>query len=194
MYGHELILDLRDCDSATMTRNIIGRFMGDACAAMNVEACDLHFWDDEGVPPSECQTDPKKKGVTAVQFLLASSIVVHTLEMRREVYLNAFSCDVFDEDAVANLALRSFGGRIISQRLLPRGLPDETLNAHPDDFGMIAFGMERVEKVCEWAIARIDGDGQVDDGPGLRFDYQDICEDVASLGRDLRKFGLVPAL
>lgn len=193
-YGKELILDLRECDPGTMNRNAISVFMQQACATMKVEACDLHFWDDEGVPPDECQTDPKKKGVTAVQFLLASNIVVHALDLRREVYLNAFSCETFDERPVTELAIHSFGGRIISQHVIIRGLSECTLNANPDDLGMLAVGLERVEKLCDWAMERIDPDGEVrtfdpDGTAGLSVDYRDIHEGVVSLEPDLIKVG-----
>lgn len=198
-YGKELILDLQDCDPATMNRNAIGAFMEQACATMKVEACELHFWDDEGVAPHECQTDPKTKGVTAVQFLLASNITLHTLDLRREVYLNAFSCEHFDERPVADLAMRSFGGRIVWQHVVMRGLSERTLAAHPDDLDMLCMGTKRVEKICDWAMNRIDENGAVhgcdpDGTAALSLDYKDIHEAVASLEADLTKVGLCKAI
>lgn len=194
-YGKELILDLRGCNPGAMNRKTIGAFMEQACAAMEVEACDLHFWDDEGVAPEECQTDPKRKGVTAVQFLLASNITVHTLDLRREVYLNAFSCEAFDERPIVGLALRSFGGHIVWQHVVIRGLPERALAADPEDLYMLAFGLERVAKICDWAIARIGPEGELrerdpDGTTGLSVDYGDLQEGVASLEADLIKVGL----
>lgn len=194
-YGKELILDLRDCDPETMNRGNIRRFMERACAKMEVEACDLHFWDDEGLPAEECQTDPKKKGVSAVQFLLTSSIVLHALELRREVYLNMFSCETFNDRLLVDVALRSFGGRIVSQHVVHRGLSDRTAKADPDDLAKLIVGLERVETLCDWAIARIDHNGEVrafdpDGTAGLMVDYQDIRDAVMPLEADVTKIGL----
>jgi len=57
---------------------------------------DLHFWDDVGVPLEERETEPHTKGTSAVQFILTSTIVVHTLDLLRKVFINIFSCKPFD--------------------------------------------------------------------------------------------------
>jgi len=61
-----------------------------------MEKCVVHFWDDVGVPPEEQQTLVHTKGASAVCFILTSSIVVHTLDMLKAVYVNIFSCKEFD--------------------------------------------------------------------------------------------------
>lgn len=170
--------------------------MRGACERMNVEACDLHFWDDEGVPPHECQIDPKTKGVSAVQFLLASSIVLHALELRREVYVNMFSCQEFDDRTVSDWAVECFGGRIVWRHVIHRGLSERTLNTHPDDLDMLAFGLERIEKLCDWAANSVGANGNVcefdpDGTAGLSVDYQDLCGAVTELEAGLRKIGLL---
>ena len=58
--------------------------------------CDVHFWDDVGVPPEERQISPQTKGTSAVCFILTSTIVVHTLDILKAVYVNIFSCKEFD--------------------------------------------------------------------------------------------------
>ncbi|MEE9597936.1 MAG: S-adenosylmethionine decarboxylase [Acidiferrobacterales bacterium] len=190
-YGKELILDLRDCDSHGMTREQIGAFMAGACTRMEVEACDLHFWDDKNVPLDECQTDPKKKGVSAVQFLLTSSITLHALELRREVYINAFSCEEFDDQCVADWALLCFRGRIVWRHVIYRGLSDRTLTTHRDDFDMLLVGLDRVVKLCDWAIEHVE---DVTSDPlgeiSLDIDYEDLRDEVRSIGHDLAKIGL----
>ena len=50
--------------------------MTQCCRIMGVTQCDLHFWDDVGVPESEQQTSPQTKGTSAVQFIITSSIVI----------------------------------------------------------------------------------------------------------------------
>jgi S-adenosylmethionine decarboxylase len=100
-YGQELILDLHGCDTRAFTRHNIDNFLEALCHHIDMERCDLHFWDDVGVPPDEQQTHPKTKGTSAVQFILTSTIVIHTLDLMEIVYINIFSCKDFDTDDAA---------------------------------------------------------------------------------------------
>lgn len=70
----------------------------EVCDLIGMERCGLYFWDDVGVPQAEQQTHPKTKGTSAVQFILTSSIVIHTLDLMRAAYINVFSCEEFDTD------------------------------------------------------------------------------------------------
>ena len=107
-YGQELILDLHDCNSSRFTRDEIRRYFEELCDLIEMERCDLHFWDDVGVPEPERQTHPKTKGTSAVQFILTSTIVIHTLDRMRSVYVNIFSCKEFDAEAAAKFTARWF--------------------------------------------------------------------------------------
>jgi S-adenosylmethionine/arginine decarboxylase-like enzyme len=98
-YGQELILDLHDCDSSLFTRKHLTRFFIELCKLIDMNRADLHFWDDVGVANEDRQTDPKTKGTSAVQFILTSTIVVHTLDLLESVYVNVFSCKEFDAKA-----------------------------------------------------------------------------------------------
>ena len=119
-YGMELVLDLHDCDADTFTREAIETYFSGLCELIDMEPCELHFWDDRGVPEAECQTDPKTKGTSAVQFILTSSIVIHTLDLLRAVYLNIFSCKHFDADAASTFSAQAFGSKKWNARVLRR--------------------------------------------------------------------------
>jgi S-adenosylmethionine decarboxylase len=108
-YGLELILDLHDCDATRFTRSVIEGFFGELCDLIDMEACDMHFWDDVGVPEEEQQTLPKTKGTSAVQFILTSTIVIHTLDLMKAAYVNIFSCKEFDTDEAAKFTAKWFG-------------------------------------------------------------------------------------
>ena len=108
-YGQELILDLHGCDDGTFTRKAIERYCDELCELIDMEQCDLHFWDDEGVPEEEKETNPKTKGTSAVQFILTSTIVIHTLDLMKAVYVNIFSCEEFDTDEAAKFTAKWFG-------------------------------------------------------------------------------------
>lgn len=119
-YGKELILDLHECDPATFTRKSIQGYFEELCELIDMEACDLHFWDDVGVPEEEKQTDPHTTGTSAIQFILTSNITIHTLDLLRCVYVNVFSCKDFDSDAAAEFTVKWFGGKIAQKREIPR--------------------------------------------------------------------------
>jgi len=110
-YGLELILDLHECNDEKFTRAEIERFCTELCELIDMERCDLHFWDDVGVPEEERQKDPKTKGTSAVQFILTSTIVIHTLDLMKAVYVNIFSCKQFDTDEAAKFTAKWFGSK-----------------------------------------------------------------------------------
>ena len=87
-----------------------------------MERCDLHFWDDVGVPEHERQTDPKTRGTSAVQFILTSTIVIHTLDLMKSAYVNIFSCKKFDTDDAARFTARWFGSPDWQATVVTRGL------------------------------------------------------------------------
>ncbi len=95
-YGFELILDLHGCDVSTFNRESLDGYFGKLCKAINMEKCERYFWDDVGVPEEEQQTSPHTKGTSAVQFILTSTIVIHTLDLLEAAYINIFSCKSFD--------------------------------------------------------------------------------------------------
>jgi len=96
VYGQELILDLKNCDPQTFNRKSLKSYFVQLCEKINMELCEVYFWDDVGVPEAEKQTNPKTKGTTAVAFIITSNITVHTLDDLKAVYINVFSCKDFN--------------------------------------------------------------------------------------------------
>ena len=109
VYGQEVLLDLHECDPNRFTRTDIERYFEELCQLIKMERCDLHFWDDVGVPEDEQQTHPKTKGTSAVQFILTSTIVIHTLDLMKVAYVNIFSCKEFDTDEAPKFTANWFG-------------------------------------------------------------------------------------
>ncbi len=110
-YGYELILDLHGCDPATFTRASIDWYFDTVCMAIDMVKCERYFWDDDGVPPEEQQTSPHTKGTSAVQFILTSSIVIHTLDLLETAYINIFSCKAFDRNVAEEITKEWFGAK-----------------------------------------------------------------------------------
>lgn len=95
-FGAELVLDLKQCDANRFTRRDIDLYFSKLCELIDMQKCTVHFWDDYDVPLEEQQTLPHTKGTSAVCFILTSSIVIHTLDLLKAVYVNIFSCKDFD--------------------------------------------------------------------------------------------------
>ena len=110
-YGFELILDLHGCDPSKFNRESLKKYFTKICKAIDIKKCELYFWDDVGVPLKEKQTSPHTKGTSAVQFILTSTIVIHTLDLLKKVYVNIFSCKHFDKNIAEKLTKEWFGAK-----------------------------------------------------------------------------------
>jgi S-adenosylmethionine/arginine decarboxylase-like enzyme len=119
-YGIELILDLHDCDETKFTRPSITEYFERLCVLIDMQREDLHFWDDEGLSEEDKQTSPHTQGTSAVQFILTSSIVIHTLEQLKAVYINIFSCKEYDPKVAEKFSTEWFGATECSARVLDR--------------------------------------------------------------------------
>lgn len=119
-YGIELILDLHDCDETKFTRPSITEYFERLCVLIDMQREDLHFWDDEGLSEEDRQTSPHTQGTSAVQFILTSSIVIHTLDQLKAVYINIFSCKEYDPKVAEKFSVEWFGATECSARFLDR--------------------------------------------------------------------------
>ena len=119
-YGCELMLDLSGCDGATFNRKSLDSFFTKLCDLIAMEKCEVHFWDDVGVPPEERQTSPHTKGTSAVCFILTSTIVVHTLDELKSVYVNIFSCKEFDPEVATEFTKKWFAANTCKPTFITR--------------------------------------------------------------------------
>ncbi len=110
-YGYELILDLHNCDVSTFNRESLDGYFEKLCKAINMQKCERYWWDDVGVPEEEKQTSPHTKGTSAVQFILTSTIVVHTLDLLKAVYINIFSCKEYNREIAEQITKEWFGAK-----------------------------------------------------------------------------------
>lgn len=119
-YGKELIIDLHKCDSLNFNRVSIKKYFSQLCILIDMQRSKLTWWDDYNVPIEEQQTEPHLKGTSAVQFILTSSIVIHTLDLMGAVYINVFSCKDFDSQVVMEFTKNWFKGEIVSYHEIER--------------------------------------------------------------------------
>ena len=120
IYGFELIMDIHGCDISKFNRKSLRKYFAKLCKAIDMKRCELHFWDDVGVPPEEQQTSPQTKGTSAIQFILTSTIVVHTLDLLGAVYINIFSCKSFDRQVAEELTKEWFGAKECRSHFIER--------------------------------------------------------------------------
>lgn len=120
-YGMELILDLKNCDPSTFNRVTIKKYFDELCELIEMEQCELHFWDDVGVPENEKQTNPKTKGTSAIQFIMTSNVTIHTLDILKTVYINIFSCKDFNIRLATNFSVKTFNGKVKRELSIERG-------------------------------------------------------------------------
>lgn len=111
MYGQSFLVDLHRCDISLFNRHDIDRYFAGLGKIMQMTLEDRYFWDDQNVPKQECQTDPKTKGTSAMQFILTSSIVIHTLDLLGDVYIDIFSCKLFDISEVLDYSIKFFDAK-----------------------------------------------------------------------------------
>lgn len=119
-YGFELILDLHGCDVSTFNRESLDYYFEKLCKAIGMEKCERYFWDDVGVSREEQQVSPHTKGTSAVQFILTSTIVIHTLDLLKAVYINIFSCKPFEREIAEKITIEWFGAEDSKSHFIER--------------------------------------------------------------------------
>lgn len=121
MYGKELIIDLANADVSKFNRDCLQEFLDRLCyEILKVRPEERHFWDDEGVPLEDQQTDPRTKGTTVVQFLLFSNVTIHTLDLMGTVYINIFVCREFDMKAAVEYSREFFKATLQKSEVIDR--------------------------------------------------------------------------
>ncbi len=120
MFGQLLSLDLHNCDVSKFNRADIKRYFIELCDLIEMEREDLHFWDYEGVPADEIELEEHLLGTSAVQFIRTSNIVIHTLDLTGNIYLDVFSCKNFKEIDVIDFTESFFGGKVVNKHCMER--------------------------------------------------------------------------
>jgi S-adenosylmethionine/arginine decarboxylase-like enzyme len=119
-YGKELILDLHDCNPSTFTRDSLEKYFKALCTLINMQRCDLHFWDYEGEPEEYDKAPKHLKGVSAIQFITTSNIIIHTLDDLKKVFINIFTCKDFVVKDAIFISEKWFKGKVAHYRMVDR--------------------------------------------------------------------------
>tara|TARA_R100001530_G_scaffold93239_1_gene64715 strand:- start:1028 stop:1399 length:372 start_codon:yes stop_codon:yes gene_type:complete len=119
-YGKELILDIYECNPKKFTRKELKKFFHLLCNNIDMERCDLHFWDYKGYPKEYKEAPAHLKGTSAIQFIKTSNITVHALDEMKRIYINIFSCKDFDAKCAIAFSKAYFEGVIKKKTVVNR--------------------------------------------------------------------------
>jgi len=118
IYGYELIIDLGKCNAEIFTEEHIETFCKELCKVIDMKAEDFHIWASD---PKDYHLEPDHiYGVSAVQFIITSTITIHALTKLRTVYVNVFSCKDFDKHLAMKYIVEFFEGVIIKYHFIER--------------------------------------------------------------------------
>jgi S-adenosylmethionine/arginine decarboxylase-like enzyme len=119
-YGYELVLDLHDCDPRKFTPETVEIYFRDLCDKIGMKRYKCYFWSASELPIQAVAEHPHIEGMSAVQFILTSSITVHTSDHYRSIYINVFSCKHFDPNVAQKFSVEFFDAKQIVSRFYER--------------------------------------------------------------------------
>ena len=108
VYGYSLSLDLHVCDIKKFNRKSIKMFFKVLCQFTNMTPEKLSWWDYEG--EDMIHVPIHLSGISAVQFITTSSIVIHSLDKLGKVFIDFFSCKEFDPNQIREFCANFFAG------------------------------------------------------------------------------------
>jgi len=113
-YGLELIIDLKGCDLSDLDQEKLHKFF--------IELCDLIEMKRHGEPVFWTDTSdiPHLRGVSGFQFIETSNVVCHPLPLLSAVYINVFSCKVFNTDEALDFCKKFWGAASEVHTVVPR--------------------------------------------------------------------------
>ena len=120
-YGIELIIDLHGCSIKKFTRAGLTEYFRQLCELIDMKREDLHFWDYEGYPAEKAAAPPHLVGTTGVQFITTSSIVIHSLEILEQVFINIFTCKDFSPEFAVKFTEQYFQSTQSRTTIINRG-------------------------------------------------------------------------
>jgi S-adenosylmethionine/arginine decarboxylase-like enzyme len=116
IFGWELILDIYECNPIKVRDpNEIVTFMNRLCT----EILGMKVY---GKPMIERfgKNRPVNTGYTIIQFVETSSVVAHFSELKNSVYLDIFSCQLFDPIVVSDFCHNFFEAETVNRYFLER--------------------------------------------------------------------------
>ena len=111
-YGKHLVLSAAGCNDSLLSKKLIGLFLGELAVAIDMVAF--------GDPIVERFGEGIEIGISAVQLIETSAIVMHTNDGARDMYLDVFSCKDYDAKVVIDFVRQRFAPQAVSHEVLLR--------------------------------------------------------------------------
>jgi S-adenosylmethionine/arginine decarboxylase-like enzyme len=114
-WGYHLILDVSGCDKTLMSNkqnvyNWITNLVKDI-QMQPVGEPDISY---------TAAHDINKAGFTAIQIIVTSSIVAHFIDSTGQIYVDVFSCKLFDQNIVKQSLINYFSAKKMRETYLTR--------------------------------------------------------------------------
>ncbi len=115
IYGYELILDLYNCNSKTISsKKSIQEYTDKLCKKIRMKKY------GKTLIPHFGHEKPFTKGYSLVQLIETSSITGHFSELWNSAHINIFSCKKYDEKTAADFTKKFFGAKRTIKRFILR--------------------------------------------------------------------------
>lgn len=120
-YGMEMVLDIYNCDASRFTAEFMGKFVRELVDVAGMQAVgEPVIWTDEGIDPAE-MTEPHLKGISVLQWIKTSNILIHAMDLTGLALINLFSCKPFDVYTVSEFCRATLGGNKTNVQVIKRG-------------------------------------------------------------------------
>jgi len=115
IYGRELILDLKECDLKIISsKEKILKYLEQLCRLIKMKRYGNPIVKRFGFGKDY------SAGYSMVQLIETSSITGHFSELWRSVYINIFSCKLFDTQKAREFTKRFFKAKTVKNRVFIR--------------------------------------------------------------------------
>lgn len=114
-YGMELILDLHECNTDRFKKKYLDQFFSELVKISDMTPIGRpYYWK---APKGE----PHLEGYSGVLFIMTSEIIIHTLDLTGDIYINFFSCKDFDVNEVLQYIVNHFESKFYHYTVMWRG-------------------------------------------------------------------------
>lgn len=121
-FGVSYLLDIYDCrEGAADDLELCYRFLEQLVDVIGMtKQCNPIVF--HGPTSNGVELYPDKAGVSAWIPLIESGVQIHTIEPKRFVSVDIYTCGQIDTDKARKFAMETFGGLRCEERLLERGV------------------------------------------------------------------------
>ena len=114
-WGYHLLLDCDGCNSEAITnKETIKEFLSELVSAIDMVAIGEPWIERTAIGL------PDKEGFSVYQLIVTSNISAHIVNQSRQIYLDVFSCKVYDRNIVKEIVQKFFEPKSINENFIER--------------------------------------------------------------------------